>query len=57
GETIDLLRGTTEDGVYAIVLHSDDGDGEFDYTHEVPVKDKKGNLVSGTFTATGLLTE
>ncbi|MBI3075285.1 MAG: hypothetical protein HYY92_03710, partial [Parcubacteria group bacterium] len=57
GETIELLRGTSEDNVYAVVLHADDGDREFDYAKETPMKDKNGNLVSGTFTATGLLTE
>lgn len=57
GETVELLRGTKEDAVYAVVLHADDGDREFDYTREVPLKDKNGNLVSGTFTATGLLAE
>ena len=57
GETIELLRGTKEGQVYAVVLHADDGDGEFEYTREVPVKDKGGNLISGTFTATELLVE
>ncbi len=57
GETIELLRGMSEDKVYAVVLHADDGDREFDYTREMPVKDKNGNLISGTFTATELLTE
>lgn len=57
GETVELLRGTIEDKVYAAVLHADDGDREFDYAREVAVKDKNGNLVSGTFTATGLLAE
>lgn len=57
GETIELLRGTKEGDVYAVVLQADDGDGEFEYTSEVPVKDKGGNLISGTFTATELLVE
>lgn len=57
GEAVELLRGTTEDGVYAVVLHADNGDSEFDYASEVPAKDKKGNLISSTFTATGLVAE
>lgn len=57
GETVELLRDTKEGRVYATVLHADDGDGEFEYASEVPVKDKEGNLISGTFTATELSAE
>lgn len=58
GETIELLRGTVEDGTYVVVLHADDdGDSEFDYVREVPMKDKAGNLISGTFIATPLVLE
>lgn len=57
GETIELLRNTMEDGAYMLVLRSDDGVAGFDHTREMLVKDKAGNLISGTFIATPLLLE
>src|SRR3989344_915040 len=52
GETVELLRGTVGGNTYFVVLHSDNGDKEFDYVSEMPVKDTAGNLISGTFIAT-----
>src|SRR3989344_4480086 len=44
-EPIDLLRVTEEGHVYVAVLHGDDGEGEFDFAKEIPLKDIKGSLV------------
>jgi len=57
GETVELLRGTVEDKTYFVVLHADNGDKEFDYKAEMPVKDTDGNFVSGTFIATAIVLE
>lgn len=52
GEKIKLLRDTQEGGNYMVVLHADNGDKEFDFKTEVPVKDSAGNLIAEEFFTT-----
>ncbi len=52
---VDLLGKTTEEGkTYFAMLHRDDGDRQFDYTNDLPIKDSSGNVVAMKFTPTGI---
>lgn len=51
GESIPLLRDTVEGRIYFAVLHEDNGDAEFDYSNEKPVRDTSGDLVLEKFLA------
>lgn len=50
GETIELLRATERGMSYIAVLHSDDGDSDFDFKRELPLKDISGELIAEEFT-------
>jgi len=49
GESIELLRNTNDGKPYRVVLHHDDGDSEFNFTEEPPLRDSEGKLVSEEF--------
>lgn len=52
GEDIALLRSTMEGQSYAVVLHADDGNGEFSYnTTERPLRDASGTFIAADFVA------
>ncbi len=48
---VTLLRNTVEGGTYYVMIHTDDGDGEFDYTKDLPVMENDAPLMV-TFSAT-----
>lgn len=50
GETIELLRATERGTSYIAVLHTDDGDSDFDFKRELPLKDISGELIAEEFT-------
>lgn len=52
GEPIELLRNTQEGEVYFVMLHGDDGDGEFNHEVEIALKDPTGNFIQEKFLAT-----
>lgn len=50
---VDLLGKTTQEGkTYFAVIHSDNGDRQFNYVDDLPIKDSSGNLISASFSAT-----
>ena len=49
--TVELLRGTTEKGIYYAMLHADDGDHAFDAAKDMPINGADGNPVMAKFTA------
>lgn len=51
-ETVKLLRGTVGGATYHAVLHLDDGDSNFNYKTEIPVRDALGSLIAEDFVAT-----
>jgi len=48
---VELLRATVPGGNYYAMLHEDDGDGVFDFSKDMPVRDTAGNIVQMQFTA------
>ena len=56
-ESVELLRGTESERGYIAVLHADNGDKEFDFKAEVPVKDILGNLIAEEFLVTSVATQ
>ena len=50
--TVELLRGTEEGRVYYAMLHSDDGDRQFDHTKDLTIRDPQGNIIHMRFVAT-----
>lgn len=52
GRDVELLQQTEEGRVYYAMLHADDGDKQFDYRVDLPVKDETGNPVMMRFVAT-----
>jgi len=48
---VTLLRNTVEGGKYYVMIHADDGDGEFDYTKDLPLMED-GAPIMVTFGAT-----
>lgn len=52
GQNVELLKGTEEGKVYYAMLHADDGDRQFDYRVDLPLKDETGNMVMMRFVAT-----
>ena len=51
-QKIELLRRTEEGSTYFAILHADDGDSEFDYKQEIPLRDSLGNFILAQFIAT-----
>lgn len=49
---VELLRSTEEEKVYFAMLHSDDGDRQFDRAKDLPVTDPQGNVIMMRFVAT-----
>lgn len=49
---VDLLRETIAGGTYYAVLHTDDGDREFDFTKDLPIEDSFGGFITAVFVAT-----
>lgn len=47
--TVELLRGTEDGHNYIAVLHSDDGDGVFDYAKDTPLIGFDGNPITMEF--------
>ncbi len=43
--SVELLRATEEGKVYYAMLHSDDGDRQFDHTKDLPVTNPEGNAI------------
>lgn len=52
GRDVELLQQTEEGRVYYAMLHADDGDKQFDYRVDLPVKDETGNIIMMRFVAT-----
>lgn len=52
GQNVELLKETEEGKVYYAMLHADDGDKQFDYRVDLPIKDETGNPVMMRFVAT-----
>lgn len=52
GQNVELLKETEEGKVYYAMLHTDDGDKQFDYRVDFPVKDETSNAVMMRFVAT-----
>lgn len=52
GQNVELLKGTEKGSVYYVMLHADDGDRQFDYRVDLPLKDETGNMVMMRFVAT-----
>ena len=52
GQSVELLKETAEGKVYYAMLHADDGDKQFDYRVDLPIKDETGNQVMVRFVAT-----
>ncbi|MBI4114715.1 MAG: hypothetical protein HY445_02635 [Candidatus Niyogibacteria bacterium] len=46
---IDLLRGTSPGALYYAIVHTDDGDRQFDFRNDTPLEDSFGNTVMTTF--------
>lgn len=51
GEKIPLLRNTEPEEEYAVILHADDGDDEFTFKREVPVRTAGGGRLEVRFLA------
>ncbi|TSC78972.1 MAG: hypothetical protein G01um101433_32 [Parcubacteria group bacterium Gr01-1014_33] len=49
---VELLRDTAEGKVYYAMIHTDDGDGTFDYKKDVPLAGSSGAPLMVKFTAT-----
>lgn len=52
GQNVELLKETEDGKVYYAMLHADDGDKQFDYRVDLPVKDETGNIIMMRFVAT-----
>lgn len=52
GEHIPLLRGTVANQTYIAIVHADDGNSEFDFRREVPVRDADGEFIAEEFFVT-----
>lgn len=48
---VELLRPTEEGKVYFAMLHSDDGDRQFDHTKDLAITDPQGNIILMRFVA------
>lgn len=49
---ITLTQPMIDGQVYYAMLHSDNGDGKFDPTTDLPLKDASGNIIMNTFRST-----
>jgi hypothetical protein len=49
---ITLTKPTVDGRLYYAMLHSDDGDGKFDASKDLPLKDANGNIIMKPFRAT-----
>jgi len=54
---VTLTKSTVEGKLYYAMLHSDDGDKNFNPSKDLPVKDINGNVISKPFRATQNITE
>ena len=54
--TVELLRPTEEGKVYFVMLHSDDGDRQFDRAKDLLIADQQGNAIMMRFIATAIAT-
>ena len=48
---VELLRPTTEGGVYYAMIHEDDGDRVFDHTRDMPLRNAEGDILFKRFIA------
>lgn len=54
---VQLLRSTLEGSTYYAMLHSDDGDKQFDHKQDLPITDSLQNIIMMKFVATSNPTE